>query len=111
MIWESATGPVDVTTVTRQALSGNAQLQSAGGWLMGLTVSNADPTNPLVITLFDGADANGEYLLTVRLPVNATSRQSPGLPGQPLELGLFAIVTSGSADITCTIGRTKAGRQ
>ena len=107
MRWETVGGPLEVTHVTARGLTGASAMITQGGWLMGLTISNADPANPLVADFYDGNSVGSEWLFTVRLAVDGTTRQSPGLPGVPIEAGVFVNVTSGIADVAVTVGGTR----
>lgn len=105
MKWQTATDTLDVDNVSVAGLSGVARIWPAGGWLMGMTLANLDPANPMHVDIYDGADLTGEFLFTVALGPTATTRQSPGLPGVPLESGLFIDVTAGALTAGFTIGR------
>lgn len=105
MKWQTATDTVDVETVSVADLSGPWQAWSRGGWLMGMTIANLDPAVTAHVDFYDGTSTGGDYLFTMVLAVGATSRQSPGLPGVPIESALFLNVTAGSVAAGLTIGR------
>lgn len=105
MRWDSTDGALDVTNLTSRALVASVILVAESGWLMGMTAASIDDTNALDMDVFDGADAQGGWLFNLRLPIGATTRQSPGLPGMPVERGLFVAVNTGTVDLSMTFGK------
>lgn len=103
--WVTAGGVLTVNNSAVRALSASVAVTAQGGFLLGLLVANLDDTNPVQIDVYDGTDANGEYLLTVALGPNATFHEGPSVPGWPLSSGIFLDVIEGMADVTTTYGR------
>lgn len=86
---------LDVRTVDVQGVTASQGIFTRRGWLLGWSVANVDPANPVTITLFDGANTNTTVVASIQLPVGAFTTQHPGTPGWPLEQGLFMAVTGG----------------
>jgi hypothetical protein len=107
MHWDGDPGPLDVVSVSSKGLGGAWAAIVSPGWLMGMTASNSSAATAAIADVFDGADANGEYLFTIALGPNSMTRQSPGLPGVPLDSGIFVQVTAGTLNLMFTAARAR----
>lgn len=96
--------PLDVVTVGARGLSGGKALFSRGGWFQGYVLRNTDPANAATVDFYDGGDATGDWIGTWSIPAGSTLVQRPAVGGWPISSGLFADVTTGTVDVSTTLG-------
>lgn len=104
MRWQPPDTTLEAWTVTMAIPSGGVMVAPRAGWLLGYTLTEPTGTAPATVQLYDGSSATAQALDVVTIPEGGTVRWNPGTPGTPLERGLGAIATAGTAVGTFTVG-------
>lgn len=92
-------GAMRTRTLTARALTGNVQLSSMAGELVGWCMRETTGAAGAVVELYDGNDATGQLVGTQGLGNGTSGNYSAPLPGVEITVGLFAHVVTGTADV------------